>query len=141
MQFEHVTDDVNVLVYHHGDTLLTVVLTCRDSDQDTVNGRQDDPQIFHLDVKSRCCCAGKCQYSGDSSLSGGAIFLIILVVLLFVYIVGGMIFFKFVRGATGPDMIPNRLIWLNILSFAIDGLRYSIQVIRHGSLSVEYQKI
>jgi hypothetical protein len=74
-------------------------------------------------------------------MGGGAVFIIILIVILFVYIIGGMIFLKFARGATGSDMIPNRLIWLNITLHAIDGLRYSVQVIRHKSFAVEYQKI
>jgi len=52
-----------------------------------------------------------------------------------------MTFLRFSRGATGPDMIPNRSMWLNILSYAIDGLRYCIQIIRQKSFSVDYQKI
>jgi hypothetical protein len=52
-----------------------------------------------------------------------------------------MAFLRFSRGATGPDMIPNRLIWLDIISYAIDGLRYCIQVIRHKSFSVNYQNV
>lgn len=50
-------------------------------------------------------------------------------------------FLRFARGATGTDMIPHRLLWVNILLHAIDGLRYTIQVIRQRSFSVEYQKI
>jgi len=120
--------------------MLTVVLTCIDSNQDSTKGRQDSGEEFHIEIQSRCCCPGRCQYS-SGSIGGGAIFVIILVVILFVYIVGGMTFLKFSRGATGADMIPNRLVWLNILSYAIDGLRYSIQVIRQKSFSIDYQKI
>ena len=74
-------------------------------------------------------------------MSGGAIFVIILIVILFVYIIAGMSYLKFSRGATGQDLIPNRLLWLHILGYAIDGLRYSIQVIRYKSFDVDYQKI
>jgi hypothetical protein len=65
---------------------------------------------------------------------------IILLVVVSVYIIGGMIFLKVSHGATGADMIPNRSVWSSILSYAIDGLRYSIQVILQRSFSVEYQK-
>ena len=52
-----------------------------------------------------------------------------------------MIFLRYSRGATGPDMIPNRLLWLGITSYAVNGLRYSIQIIRHRSLAVDYGKL
>lgn len=122
--------------------LLTVYLMCRDADEDTVTGRQDDEKTFDIYVRSRCCCPGKCQFSGGSgSIGGGAVFLIILFVLVFVYILGGITFLKVFRGASGADMIPHRLLWLNILSYTIDGFRYSFQVVRHQSIPIEYQKI
>ncbi|CAF4353914.1 unnamed protein product, partial [Rotaria sordida] len=130
--------------YQTVDRLLAVFLTCSDSDEDTVNGHQDDAQTFSIYVQSRCCCPDKCHYSPDSgskSISGGAIFLILLISILFVYIIGGIIFLKHTRGATGTDMIPNRLIWLNITLYALDGLRYSIQIVRHRSFNIDYQKI
>ncbi len=136
--FEH-HDDINFLVYNYDGTELTVSLFCRDTDTDLINGRQDDAKTISIILQSRCCCPGKCQYS-DGSLSGGAVFVIILLVLVSVYIIGGMIFSKVYRGATGAEMIPNRSLWLGILSYAIEGSRYSIQVIRQRSLSVEYQK-
>ncbi|CAF0741765.1 unnamed protein product [Rotaria sordida] len=141
VQFEH-HDNVNLLIYQTVDRLLAVFLTCSDSDEDTVNGHQDDAQTFSIYVQSRCCCPDKCHYSPDSgSISGGAIFLILLISILFVYIIGGIMFLKYARGATGSDMIPNRLIWLNITLYALDGLRYSIQIIRHRSFNIDYQKI
>jgi hypothetical protein len=139
VEFEH-HEDVNLLIYHTSGNLLTVYLTCRDADGDSINGRQDDHETFNIYIQSRCCCPGKCHYSGES-IGGGAVFVIILIVLLFVYIVGGMIFQRFVRGATGPDIIPNRLVWTNVASYANGGLRYSIQVVRNRSLEVDYQKI
>ncbi|CAF0920440.1 unnamed protein product [Rotaria sp. Silwood1] len=140
-QFEH-NKNVNLLVYHTPDRLLTVYLTCVDADEDTVNGRQDDAHTFNIYVQSRCCCPGKCHYSPDSrSISGGAIFIILLVSILFVYIIGGMIFLKYTRGATGSDMIPNRVIWINITSYALDGLRYSMQIIRKRDFNVDYEKV
>ncbi|CAF1034175.1 unnamed protein product [Adineta ricciae] len=128
-------ENVYTLIYHTSSILLTVYLTCREDGVEKINGRQDDQQIFNIYLQSPCCCPGKCHYSGDRSLSGGAIFIIILFVLLVVYIVGGMIFLRYARGATGADMIPNRLMWLGIVSYAIDGVRYSIQVVRQRNIS------
>ncbi|CAF2399827.1 unnamed protein product [Rotaria sp. Silwood2] len=141
VEFEH-HDNVNLLIYHSSDRLLTVYLTCIDADEDTVNGRQDDGRTFNIYIQSRCCCPGKCHYSPNSgSISGGAIFIILLVSILFVYLIGGMIFLKFGRGAAGTDMIPNRLLWINIIIYALDGLRYSMQVVRQKNFNADYQKI
>jgi hypothetical protein len=140
VKFEHHDDKLNILVYESSNTILSVFLMCTDSDHDKIDGRQDDQDTFDIFLESRCCCPGKCQYSGES-IGGGGIFVIILLVLVFVYLVGGMLFLKFARGATGQDMIPNRMLWLNIVSYAIDGLRYSMQVIRQRSFAVDYQKV
>jgi len=137
-------ENLYTLIYHSSNFLLTVYLTCTDSDKDTINGRQDDEQIFNIYIQSRCCCPGKCHYSSASTGGGGGggvVFIIILLVVIFVYIVGGMIFLRYNRGATGLDMIPHRLMWLGITSHAIDGLRYSIQIIRHRSFGVNYEKL
>jgi hypothetical protein len=129
-----------MLIYHSPSTLLTIYLMCRDTDEDSITARQDDEVTFYLTVQSRCCCPGRCHYS-SGSIGTGAVLVIIFVVVLFVYIVGGILFLRFARGATGQDMIPNRLMWLSLTSYAIDGLRYSIQVVRHRSLNIDYQKI
>ena len=134
-------DNVNILFYKHDNMLVNVYLTCISDGPESINAREDSTTIVNIYLQSPCCCPGKCHYSEESSVTGGAVFLILLVALAFVYIVGGMIFLKFSRGASGSDMIPNRLLWLNILSYIRDGIRYSIQVVRHRTLSVEYQKV
>ncbi|CAF3213947.1 unnamed protein product [Rotaria socialis] len=141
VKFEH-EENVNLLVYQSGETTLTVYLTCADIDEDKINSRQDSPTIFNIYLQSRCCCPGKCHFSTQSgSLTGGAVFVILLVSVLFAYIVGGMLFLKYARGATGTDIIPHRMIWLNVVSYVLDGLRYTLQIIRQRGLNVDYQKI
>ncbi len=121
---------------------LTVLLICRDTDGETINGVREDQETFTIHLESRCCCPGKCKYTNNSNgISGGAVFVILLVVLLFVYLVGGVMFLKFSRGATGSDMIPNRLLWTNIIGYTVGGFQYSTQVIRQRTFSVEYSKI
>ncbi|CAM4766937.1 unnamed protein product [Rotaria magnacalcarata] len=135
-------ENVNLLVYHSGETILTVYLTCADIDEDKINSRQDSATIFNIYLQSQCCCPDKCHFSTKSgSLSGGAVFVILLVSVLFTYIVGGALFLKYARGATGTDMIPHRMIWLNVVSYVLDGLRYTLLIIRQRSLNVDYQKI
>lgn len=134
--------NVYTLVYHTPKAQLTVYLTCREEDEERINGRQDDHEIFNIYLTSRCCCPGKCHYSAPSgSLSGGAVFIIILLVVLAVYLAGGMLFLRYSRGARGAEMIPNRVMWLGVVAYAVDGMRYSIQVVRQKSLNVNYEKI
>ena len=141
VQFEH-HDNLNLLVYQTPSALLTVYLTCLDTDEDKINGRQDDAQTYNIYIQSRCCCPGKCTYSEESTgMGAGAVLVIIFVVLLAVYLIGGMVFLRFRQGASGLDMIPNRSMWLNVTSHAIDGMRYSIAVIRHRSLQASYEKV
>lgn len=128
------------LTYLHDGISLTVYLNCIDADGDIINGRQDVREKISITLQSRCCCPGKCQFSNDNFITGGAIFLILLVALLAVYLVGGVIFLKVSRGATGSDLIPNRSLWFNVILCTIEGLRYSIRVVRYRSFSVEYQK-
>lgn len=135
-------DQVSLLVYDSPSSLLRVFLTCSRTGPETIHSSQDGPTSYNIYLQSRCCCAGQCHYSPESnSLSGGAVFIIILVVVLVVYIVGGVLFLRFARGASGKDLIPNRMLWSATQSYAADGLRYSFQVIRQGSLHVDYQKV
>lgn len=81
---------------------------------------------FLLTIKDPCGCANACSGEGSSGagLSGGAVFIIILVSAIFIYFVFGALFLKFVRKAEGSNVIPNRGFWLSVFSYAISGLRF-----------------
>jgi hypothetical protein len=142
--FEHHAD-VNLLIYQTSTMLLTVYLTCTDADTDTINARQDDDHTFNIYVQSRCCCPGKCQYSGGSDNNGsigfGSVFVIIIVVALAIYLIGGSLFLRFQRGASGVNIIPNRLVWLNLVSYAIQGTRYSLTLVCQRTRPANYDNI
>ena len=125
--------------------MLTVTLTCRDADGETITGRQDDAQTFDIFLTSRCACPGLCRYvdpSGDDGgIGGGAVFVIILLVVIVVYLVGGMIFLRYRRGATGLEMIPNRSMWLSLVSYAKNGVQFSMDVICQRNRSTAYQSV
>jgi hypothetical protein len=48
----------SILSYQSLNIHLTVFLICRDEDEDTSIGRQDDATRFNLYIQSRCCCPG-----------------------------------------------------------------------------------
>ena len=54
-------------------------------------------------------------------MSGFGVFMLILVIVAIIYFVGGILILKFLRGATGIEMIPNHEFWC--------GLPHSIRVI------------
>ena len=67
---------------------------------------------------------------GKSGLSGGWIFVIILVVVTFVYCVGGAAFMHYRRGASGTEMVPNLAFWKDLPGLVVDGCKYSWAKVR-----------
>jgi len=60
-------------------------------------------------------------------LSGGSVFVIILLVVIFVYVVGFVIFNKFKREATGLDIIPHRIFWISLFGYVRDGGKFTVE--------------
>uniref|UniRef100_UPI00358E35BB cation-dependent mannose-6-phosphate receptor-like n=2 Tax=Myxine glutinosa TaxID=7769 RepID=UPI00358E35BB len=62
-----------------------------------------------------------CNDVGKTGLSGGAIFLIVLLCLVAAYLLGGFVYQRFVVGAKGLEQIPNFLFWQNLGNILADG--------------------
>jgi hypothetical protein len=60
-----------------------------------------------------------------------------LVVLAFVYFVGGFIFLRFVKHREGGDAIPNREFWADLPGLVKDGIMFVINKIRGTPSSYE----
>eukprot|EP00794_Sanderia_malayensis_P003091 gene3091-3557_t len=96
---------------------------------------------------TKCACPGTCSYSpngstssGSKKLSTGSILCITLLVLVVVYLVGGVIFNKFHLQKEGSDVIPNKSFWTSLPPLAKDGFVFVSGKIR-GTKSSEYQSI
>jgi len=62
----------------------------------------------------------------SSSLSGGWVFIIILLCLTFVYCVGGMAYnYKYDDSKQGLDLVPQRTLWTGIMEYTILGCNVS----------------
>ncbi|VEN36422.1 unnamed protein product [Callosobruchus maculatus] len=97
-------------------TLPTVKLLC---DNEPI------PFIKVLDTKSNQLIFASqrvCIITTHHGLSGGSIFLILLLVFLTIYLVGGGLVLYFIRGARGVEVIPNVEFWRNLPSLVKDGL-------------------
>lgn len=57
-----------------------------------------------------------CKTTQIKSLSTGSILLIYFFILTGIYFIGGTIILKFLRGATGWEMVPNHEFWRNLPS-------------------------
>ncbi len=95
------------------------------------------PCSYTIDVETQAACPVWLPDPVEpeppaAGLSGGSIFLIILLVVCFVYFVGGSAFrWRFMHNPQtgespkGWDICPNRAVWAGFCSLVADGCRYS----------------
>jgi len=81
-------------------------------------GAPNIPAIIYINGTSGTLCGG------SGSLSGGWIFIIILLCLGFVYLIGGIIFNAAIRKQSGKEMIPNITFWSDMPGLIADGGRF-----------------
>ncbi|CAF0861868.1 unnamed protein product [Didymodactylos carnosus] len=108
---------------------LTVTFRCNENEEKQ-SATQTGTDSYVFSFQSKCACPGKCTYKptkkSSGKLSTGGIIVIIFVCLVAVYIIGGMLFMKFKRQASGMELIPNRMVWVSIATNAIIGIRYVV---------------
>uniref|UniRef100_A0A8C4WY82 Mannose-6-phosphate receptor, cation dependent n=1 Tax=Eptatretus burgeri TaxID=7764 RepID=A0A8C4WY82_EPTBU len=80
--------------------------------------RQKNDDCFYLFELSSSVA---CNAVGKTGLSGGAIFLILLLCFVAAYLLGGFVYQRFVVGAKGLEQIPNFLFWQNLGNILADG--------------------
>ncbi|CAF0864078.1 unnamed protein product, partial [Didymodactylos carnosus] len=124
-----------------GDIRVQVLLTCREEGGDTFSGQQPDHTHYIISIQSRCACPGLCQYTVKKGLTAGAVLVIILICLVTTYLVGGMLFMKFKRGASGFEMLPNRTFWIKTTLNAVGGVRYSFNAIQGKRTETRYEPV
>jgi hypothetical protein len=81
---------------------------------------------FTITIKA----AGACpvRSSGD----GGAAFVITLLVVVVVYLVGGVLYNRFKHNQTGLAMLPHQSFWLPLFALFLNGCRFTLTFIRTG---------
>lgn len=99
----------------------------------------------------RISAAGACPNrprpgpSGPSSgIAGGAVFLIILLVLISVYLIGGVSYNHFKEKRAGLALLPHPSFWLLLFGLFMDGCRFSLTYTRtcgKGSLATNYNSV
>ncbi|XP_062517611.1 uncharacterized protein LOC134192870 [Corticium candelabrum] len=140
--------------FHHSlFTRISIVkLVCKDklplSDSTLTFEKEDPADTYNLILTSKCCCPDLCQTKPEPSsssghgLSIGSILLIVFFSLIFVYILCGILYLKFVRGASGVELIPNYSFWALLPSLIKEGVVFLIGKCRgQDTSSTQYEKI
>eukprot|EP00057_Strongylocentrotus_purpuratus_P004765 XP_003729391.1 PREDICTED: cation-dependent mannose-6-phosphate receptor isoform X1 [Strongylocentrotus purpuratus] len=94
-------------------------------------------RTYNMEVKTCAACSPAVSGCSSSSggLTGGGIVCIIFTVVVFVYIVGGILFQVFVRGATGTEVFPNHNFWWKFPGLVKDGFLFMLTPCRRGGYS------
>ncbi|CAL1530934.1 unnamed protein product [Lymnaea stagnalis] len=89
-------------------------------------------------LKTRFGCAPAPAPSSGGGLSVGSVLVILFFVILLIYLIGGLLFLKFVRKAEGSEVIPNIEFWKDFPSLVKDGIMFTF---RGCKADTTYEKI
>ncbi|XP_063419760.1 uncharacterized protein LOC134704905 [Mytilus trossulus] len=112
--------------------------------------------IYYLTLTSKCCCPGGCadgppptgpgptKKPGEpgeiDGLSIGSILCIVVLCVGVVYLIGGVLFMKFGKQASGADLMPNKKFWSGVPTNIKTGFQFTYGKVR-GKSSAEYSSI
>jgi hypothetical protein len=95
------------------------------------------PNPTTMDVQETSCqfaitvkAAGACPVKGG--ITGGTIFIIILLVLVMIYLLGGILYNRFQQKQTGLALLPHPNFWLLVIALFTNGCKVSYSFIRNG---------
>lgn len=86
------------------------------------------PCEFTANINTKYACPA--SSSGPAGLSGGWLFLIVLLSIFVLYLCGGVFYQYRYQEASGADLLPNKDIWSSFFSFVRIGFRVSMNVVR-----------
>jgi len=105
--------------------------------------------FYHLQWRTKFACPGGGD-GGDGggggdgddgpAISGGWIFIILLLSLFFIYIVAGIAYNKFRKDAHGLELIPNHEFWFALPRLVWDGNMYTYRKLR-GLCGASYESV
>jgi len=85
--------------------------------------------VFNLNLDANCGGGGN---KPDGGLSGGWVFIIILIVLIPVYVAIGCVYKAKTKGTTGMESCPNIDFWRDLPGLVKDGFRFTFSKCRGG---------
>lgn len=104
--------------------------------------------VAAFNLFSKCACPGKCPNVGPGSgeltvegLTLGSILLIICLVLVLVYVAGGITYNRVKRQATGKEMLPHPEFWAGLPGLVKDGVLFSWGCVTGKSRNSGYESV
>jgi len=112
-----------------------VTFTCGSTTANTFTITEDTSTCtFNIGLPANCGSGPAPGPDGPKGgLSGGTVFLIILLVLIPVYIAGGCVYKMKTKGTTGMESCPNVDFWRDLPGLVKDGFRFTFSKCRGGS--------
>ncbi|XP_071873714.1 cation-dependent mannose-6-phosphate receptor [Bombus fervidus] len=121
-----------VFMFHHKNYTTKIALSCCSSCETRlyVESLNTSRNEYHLLLTSIYACKTLMHSKG---LSIGSTLLIYLFVISGIYFIGGALTLKFLRGATGWEMMPNHSFWQSLPSLVKDGISFTFNCCRLDS--------
>ncbi|KAK0043563.1 Cation-dependent mannose-6-phosphate receptor [Biomphalaria pfeifferi] len=127
----------NFSITNKYDTRTSIVYVVCGSEEATFLDIEPNPFItYKFTLTTRYGCIP--QNSSGNGLSVGSVLAILFFVFFLIYLVGGVLFLKFVRKAEGIEMIPNIEFWKDLPSLIKDGMVFTFRGCKAEST---YEKI
>lgn len=115
-----------------------IKLVCDSNTEKNMVFNSDIANIYTFTLTTQYACPGGGGSRGSGGLSAGSVLCIILTVLIVVYLVGGVLFMTYNKGATGVERIPNVDFWKELPGLVKDGVLFTV---RCGKGSAAYDEI
>ena len=123
--------------------LVKVTFVCDEtvSTPSTMDVKETPTCVFNINVRAKQAC----PLSGGGSISGGTIFVIILLVAIVVYLIGGVAYNRVKRKETGINLLPHPSLWVAIFGYFMHGCRFTWLFLRTcgqgTATSTSYQSV
>ncbi|XP_011667137.2 uncharacterized protein LOC105439633 [Strongylocentrotus purpuratus] len=105
---------------------------------------EQTPGNYHFTIGTCLACLKdipNCYPVGGTEITVGGIVCIIFALLVLVYLIGGILYQKFRRGATGKELIPNYGFWSDFPALVKDGFMFPIELCRGKTSKSDYETL
>ncbi|KAG7212728.1 hypothetical protein KM043_012995 [Ampulex compressa] len=130
MHLESPNSENVVLTFQRVNRTATIVLICNPPSKTHILLDSANNTNYRLILESPMACK---SYPHTKGLSTGSILVILCFVFSGIYFVGGALVLKFLRGATGWEMLPNHTFWCELPSLVRDGIVFTFNCCRADS--------
>lgn len=104
----------------------SILLICVPDSPSNVLTAQGETQTGNVNYKFTLRSPHACLVL-NGGLSAGSVLLILFFVAVLVYVIGGVLFLRFYRGASGVEMIPNYEFWKDFPFLVKDGMVFTFR--------------